>query len=373
MARNDPDVHFMKMALRLAARGAGITSPNPMVGAVIVKNGAVVGKGYHRIFGGAHAEVNAIRDAGESVAGATIYVTLEPCNHYGQTPPCAKAVADAGISRVVFGMRDPNPGVAGGGAEQLKRAGIDVTGNVLESQCRRLNQPFIKHATTGLPYVMLKAAATLDGFIATSTGESKWITGETARRHAHRLRFYSDGVLVGIGTVMADDPLLTVRLKGKTAFRQPVRIVLDSGLQIPADSQLVKTASMGSVLVFCGLDAPVDRERILIGAGVQVIRVPAGISGLDLKHVLKELGRRRIISLLVEGGGRILGSFIEHGLADEFCFFFAPKLLADPGGISMLSSQPRLKIADCIRAYETGIKKCGEDMLVCGRFREDPF
>jgi diaminohydroxyphosphoribosylaminopyrimidine deaminase/5-amino-6-(5-phosphoribosylamino)uracil reductase len=373
MVKTDPDVRFMKKALRLAAKGAGMTSPNPLVGAIVVKEGVVVGKGYHQVLGGPHAEVNAMADAGAAALGAVLYVTLEPCNHFGLTPPCTKAVINAGIARVVFGMDDPNPDVAGGGAEQLKRAGIEVKGGVLERECRGLNQPFIKYVTTGLPYVMLKAAATLDGFIATSVGDSKWITNELSRQFVHRLRYHADGVLAGIGTVIADDPLLTVRLKGKKSCRQPVRIVLDSELKIPLDTQLVQTASMGPVWVVCRLDVSDSKERSLSRAGVQVIRVPPGDLGLDLLGVLKELGRRRLSSILVEGGGRVSGSFIQDGFADEFYFFYAPKILADPGGVCMLRGRPRLRIADCFHAYEISAAKLGEDLLVRGKFREQLY
>src|SRR5208337_2552090 len=290
MVQTDSEVEFMKKALRLAALGTGMTSPNPLVGAVIVKDGAIVGLGYHQVLGGPHAEVNAINAAGAAALGGTLYVTLEPCNHHGLTPPCTKAVVDAGIARVVFGMVDPNPDVAGGGAERLRRAGIEVKGGVFERECRALNQAFIKYVTTGIPYVMLKAAATLDGFIATSAGESKWITGDLSRQFAHRLRSHADGILVGIGTVIADDPLLTVRLYRKKDHRQRTRIVLDSELKIPLDSQLVRTASTGPVWVVCRQDALARRERSLGSAGVQVIRVPSGEFGVDWPCLLKELG-----------------------------------------------------------------------------------
>ncbi len=373
MPQTDPDVQFMKKALRLASLGAGMTSPNPLVGAVIVKHGLAVGQGYHQTLGGPHAEVNAIKDAGAGAAGATLYVTLEPCNHQGLTPPCTQAVVDAGISRVVFGMRDPNPDVAGGGGEHLRRAGIEVKGGVLERECRGLNQPFIKYVTTGLPYVTLKAAATMDGFIATSSGDSKWITGELSRQFAHRLRSLADGIVVGIGTVMADDPLLTVRLRMKKTHRQPVRIILDSELRIPLDSQLVGSASTSPVWVVCRQDASGKRERTLSGAGIQVLRVASGDPGVDLASLLKELGRKGISSILVEGGGRVLGSFLESGTADEFYFFYASKILGDPGGVSMLSSRPRLKIADCVRTYGITTRKFSDDLLLSGRFREQLY
>jgi len=373
MVQTDPDVQFMKRALRMAALGAGMTSPNPLVGAVVVKEGAIVGLGYHQVLGGPHAEVNAIADAGAAALGATLYVTLEPCNHHGLTPPCTKAVVDAGISRVVFGMVDPNPGVAGGGGEHLRRTGIEVKGGVLERECRALNQAFIKYVTTGVPYVMLKAAATLDGFIATSAGESKWITSELSRQFAHRLRSRADGILAGIGTVNADDPLLTVRLRGEKNRRQRTRIVLDSELKIPLGSQLVRTASTVPVWIVCRQDASASRERTLASAGVHVIRVPSGESGVDLPYMLKELGRRGISSILVEGGGRVLGSFIQNGFADEFYFFYAPKILGDPGGVRMLSCGPKLKIADCVRACGITTKKFADDLLVSGRFREQLY
>jgi diaminohydroxyphosphoribosylaminopyrimidine deaminase/5-amino-6-(5-phosphoribosylamino)uracil reductase len=373
MAKINPDVQYMKKALRQAALGAGMTSPNPLVGAVIVNQGAIVGEGYHQVLGGPHAEVNAIGAAGAAALGGTLYVTLEPCNHHGLTPPCTNAIVDAGIARVVFGMRDPNPDVAGRGCENLKAAGIEVVGGTLEPECRALNQSFIKYVTTGLPYVILKAAATLDGFIATSAGDSKWITGGLSRQFAHGLRSLADGILVGVGTVWADDPLLTARSLRKKNLRQPVRIVLDSRLKIPLDSQLVRTASTSPVWTVCGQDASAKKEQTLRNAGIQVLRVTCGSSDIDLVSLLKELGRRRICSLLVEGGGRVLGSFLQSGLADEFHFFYAPKILADPGGASMFSGRPRLKIADCVRVYGIRTRKISEDLLVSGRFREQLY
>ncbi|MDR3566695.1 MAG: bifunctional diaminohydroxyphosphoribosylaminopyrimidine deaminase/5-amino-6-(5-phosphoribosylamino)uracil reductase RibD [Syntrophobacteraceae bacterium] len=373
MALRETDPVFMKQALRLALRGAGMTSPNPMVGAVVVNGGVTTGKGYHREFGGPHAEVNAIADAGSSARGAVLYVTLEPCNHYGHTPPCTQAILDAGIERVVFGMGDPNPGVAGGGGEALRLAGVQVRGGVLESDCRAINQPFIKHVTTGRPYVRLKSAATLDGFIATSAGDSKWITGEAARGFAHLIRSRVDAVVVGIGTVIADDPLLTARLSGKKKIRQPVRVVLDTDLRIPPASQLVRTASISPVWVVCGPNARVSREETLIRASVRVIRLPLLNGAIEVEGMLSHLGQNGISSLLVEGGGRVLGSFVESGLADDFYFFYAPKILGDPGGVSMVSGAPRQKISDCVRAHGIKVEKFGEDLLVTGRLRENLY
>ncbi len=366
----DADIFFMKKALRLAVLGAGMTSPNPLVGAVVVKEGVLVGKGYHKKFGGTHAEVDALCAAGPAARGAVLYVTLEPCNHYGQTPPCTKAILEAGVARVVYGMADPNPRVAGGGAEALKGAGVEVSGAVLERECRAINQPFIKHVTTGLPYVTIKSAATLDGFIATSTGESKWITGESARRFAHGLRSRVDGIVVGMGTVIADDPLLTARLPGRKKFRQPVRIVLDTDLRISAGSQLVRSASSGPVWIVCATRAPAAREEALKKAGAQVIRLPAGKAGIDLSALLEHLGKNQLSSLLIEGGGHVSGSFIDSGHADEFYFFYAPKILGDPRGVSMLSGGARPRMADCLKVHGIHTKKLGEDLLLCGRFGE---
>ncbi len=371
----DSDQFYMRKALRLAAFGAGNTSPNPMVGAVLVKDGRIVGQGYHEILGGPHAEVNAIADAGERAHGAVLYVTLEPCNHQGRTPPCTRAVIEAGISRVVFGMRDPNPEVAGGGGAYLSGRGVEVSGGVLEFECRSQNQPFLKRAETSLPYVILKAAATLDGFIATSTGDSKWITNERSRKFAHKLRGMADAVLVGIGTVLADDPMLTARLSGKQKMRQPVRIVLDTELKLPIDSRLARTSGDAPVWAVCAESASREKEEALISTGMQVIRLPAakGSPGIDTTALLPELSRRQISSLLVEGGGRVLGSFLEAGLADEFHFFYAPKILADPDGTSMVRGSRRLKITESFPAYGIRVRRFGEDLLISGRLREELY
>jgi len=276
----------------------------------------------------------------------------------------------AGITRVVSGMGDPNPDVAGGGTAFLSKMGIDTVSGVLEDECRALNQPFIKYVTTGLPFVRLKAAATLDGFIASSSGDSKWITNERSRGFGHRLRSLSDGILVGIGTVLADDPLLTARLPGKKQCRQPVRIILDTSLKIPLESKLVRSARVNPVWVICSDLAPDGKEPALRDLGLGVIRVASGERGLELPQVLKELGKRRISSLLVEGGGRTLGSFMEAGLADELFFFYAPKILGDREGVVMLHGKPRSRIADAVPVFGIKTRKFGDDLLVTGRFRE---
>lgn len=373
MSDIESDRQYMKKAIRLAARGAGRTSPNPLVGALLVRDGKILGQGWHEVLGGPHAEVNAIADARGDTRGATIYVTLEPCNHHGLTPPCTRAILDAGIVRVVSGMSDPNPDVAGGGDAYLAGMGVQTVSGVLEGECRGLNQPFIKYVTTGLPYVRVKAAATLDGFIGSSSGDSKWITNERSRGFGHKLRAFSDGVLVGIGTVLADDPLLTVRLRGRKKYRQPVRIILDSRLKIPLDCQLVRSAKVSPVWVMCSESAPVEKQSSLVDAGVAVIPVPSGKEGLELPRVLKELGTRRISSILVEGGGQVLGSFMESGLADEFYFFYAPKILGDTAGIGMVRGRAKRKIADSVPVFGINTRNFEGDLLVSGRFREKPY
>jgi diaminohydroxyphosphoribosylaminopyrimidine deaminase/5-amino-6-(5-phosphoribosylamino)uracil reductase len=363
----------MKQALRLAAKGRGRTSPNPMVGAIVVIGEAVVGKGYHEHVGGPHAEVNALHDAGEKATGATLYVTLEPCNHHGRTPPCAKAVANSGIARVVVGMADPNPNVAGGGAGYLRGRGISVDMGVLEEECRRLNQAYLKHVKTGIPYVTLKVAATLDGRIATRTGDSRWISNEHSRRFVHQLRYAADGVLVGIGTALTDDPQLTARIRKKPPYRQPIRIVLDSRLRLPMTSHLTQTARDIPVWLACAEDAPRERELQLEAAGIVVLRLPAKEGCIDLRSLLETSGQRQITSLLVEGGGRVLGAFLDQRLADSCHFFYAPKILGDPKAIPMVQGGPRLSISEALPLYDTRVKRFGEDIMVSGRLRKELY
>jgi diaminohydroxyphosphoribosylaminopyrimidine deaminase / 5-amino-6-(5-phosphoribosylamino)uracil reductase len=327
-----------------------------------------VGKGYHEQVGSPHAEVNALRDAGEKAAGATLYVTLEPCNHYGRTPPCTLSVINSGITRVVVGMADPNPHVEGGGTDYLRQHGISVDTGVLERECRLLNQAFIKHSACGLPLVTLKVAATLDGRIAARTGDSRWISNERSRRFVHRLRSISDGILVGIETVLADDPQLTARLP--RPCRQPVRLVLDSGLRLSATSHLARTARKVPVWVASSEAAPRQREGELTRAGVEVLRLPVANGRIDLSSLLRECGKRGITSLLVEGGGRVLGDFLENRLADEFYFFYAPKILGDPQAVPMLQGRARESISEALPVYDLRVRRLGSDVMLSGRFRE---
>lgn len=317
------------MDLALVHARNGKPSPNPHVGAVVVKNGELVATGHHERAGTEHAEVIALKNAGAAAEGATLYVTLEPCNHHGKTPPCTDAIVNAKIARVVVGTRDPNPHVDGGGAEALVNRGIAVTMGVRENHARVVIQPWAKYVTTGLPYVSLKLALSLDGRIATRSGQSKWVTGPDARAKVHLLRSRSDGVAVGVGTAVADDPRLTVR---DTPGDQPVRIVFDTNLRIPLDSRLVRTAKEVPVIVLSGPDSPPDLEAQLVDAGVLVAHIPLSTEGrLDMVTALRFLAQRGVVSLLVEGGAELAGSFLAGRMADELHAFIAPILLGPRG------------------------------------------
>jgi diaminohydroxyphosphoribosylaminopyrimidine deaminase/5-amino-6-(5-phosphoribosylamino)uracil reductase len=383
------DATYMKLALRLAAKGAGWVSPNPMVGAVVVKEGRIVGRGYHRAYGLPHAEVEALRKTGAAAQGADLFVTLEPCNHQGQTPPCTQAVLNAGIRRVVIATRDPNPRVNGGGAEFLQDQGLQVEIGLLADEARRLNEAWFKWVETGLPFVIAKAACSLDGKIATASGESQWLTGEAARAYGHQLRHEVDAILVGIGTVLADDPQLTVRLPGRkrvgqggspdklTAdqrpktedrfFRDPIRIVLDSRLRLPLDAKLLHLDSHAPTWVACTTAAPKDMIQEIKDLGADVLVMPAAASGLvALPPLLKELGRRQVQSLMVEGGAETLGSFFDQRLVDKFYFFYAPKILGGKTAPGMLAGAGVWRLGNALQARDLNIKKLGPDLLVMG-------
>lgn len=361
-----PDERFMGMALRLARKGLGRTAPNPAVGAVVVKRGKVVGRGWHRAAGQPHAEVEALKDAGKKAKAATLYVTLEPCNHKGRTPPCTDAILKAGIARVVAASSDPNPKVASGGARRLVRGGVDVEMGVREKEGRELIEAFAKHAATGLPFVVAKAAMSLDGKIATRTGHSRWISSRAARRFAHRLRDEADAVLVGSGTVLADDPHLTCRVSNNTG-RQPLRVVLDTRLTTPLDSKLVKTAGEGRVLVACGKKALKSREKALVEAGVEVLRLPAKRGLLDIAALLKELGRRDIMCLLVEGGAVVHGSFFDRGLVDRVYMVIAPKIIGGLDAPGPVAGRGIKTMAQAMNLKDVRVMRKGPDLVITGR------
>lgn len=356
------DERFMGRALALARKGMGRTSPNPMVGCVIVRDGVIVGEGWHRRAGGPHAEVEALRMAGGNARGGDLFVTLEPCSHHGRTPPCCEAIVEAGIRRVVAAVIDPNPLVSGRGVAYLREHGVETVVGVMEEEARFLNWVFFRRMTSGLPQVILKSAATLDGFVAASTGDSRWITGEAARLRAHRLRGRSDAVMVGVGTVIADDPLLTCRLP---RGRNPMRVVVDSNLRTPVDSQLVRTASMIPTLVAAATPDP-ERLEALQDAGMEVGLFPGPGGKVDLRALLIHLGGRDVASVLVEGGPRLAGALLAERLVDRIAFFYAPKILGKTG-IPMLAGPPSNRIDEALRVEGLSVTRVGPDLLLEGK------
>jgi diaminohydroxyphosphoribosylaminopyrimidine deaminase/5-amino-6-(5-phosphoribosylamino)uracil reductase len=342
----------------------GHPSPNPHVGAAIVRDGQVVSIGHHHEAGGAHAEVDAIRRASGPVTGATLYVTLEPCNHHGRTGPCTEAIIDAGIARVVIGCRDPAPHVPGA-IDRLVQAGIVVDVGVLEQECTGLVADFAKHIQSGLPFVTLKAAVTLDGKIATRTGDSKWITGEAARTEAHRLRAASDAILVGVGTVLADDPELTVR---HVDGRSPVRVVLDADLRTPPTAAVLGGQSDAATLIAHAPDADPARADALRKAGAELLAVSRHDRGVDLAETLEKLGARDVVRLLVEGGARVHGTFLDLGLADRAAIFVAPKIVGDARALSFAAGSGVDSIGNSWQLVRTEARALGPDWLITGDF-----
>ena len=355
----------MKLALDLAGKGEGFTSPNPMVGAVVVKDGKVVGSGYHEAVGGPHAEVNAIDAAGKQAAGATLYVTLEPCNHTGRTPPCTAAIVTAGISRVVVAMADPNPKVAGGGSEYLKQKGLDVTTGVCEQQARRQNEFFAKYITTGRPFVIAKCAATLDGRIATRTGDSKWVTGETARRHVHHIRHAVDAIMVGINTVKMDNPSLTARLDDRPV-KDPIRVILDTRLSINTDATVLQQNSDADTILVAGQGVEPARKAELEKAGARILEIALKNRRIDLAALMQQLGAMGISSLLVEGGSSVLASAFQSGIVDKVQFFYAPKVLGGDDGIPICSGTGPELMSQSVPIKDISVSRFDDDILIEG-------
>ncbi len=354
---------FMRRALTLAARGRGFVEPNPMVGCVIVRRERIVGEGYHRRFGGPHAEVHALRDAGPAARGATCYVTLEPCCHFGKTPPCTDALIAAGVTQVIVAMRDPFPKVRGKGFSQLKEAGIRVSVGLLQDEALRLNAPYLKLQKQGRPWVILKWAQSLDGKIATRTGDSKWISGEESRAEAHHIRGQVDAVIVGANTVVCDDPQLTCR-HGRPA-RVAARVVIDPKLRIPLRSRLVRTARACPVLVATDRKLVAGRRaKALAQAGVELIGLKRDRAGdLDLGALLGEFGRCGMTNVMVEGGGRTLGAFYDAGLADEAVVFVAPRFIGGRDAVSPLSGLGPALMGRIGEPAEIEISTMGRDLM----------
>lgn len=359
------DEFFMQMALDLAKKGQGFTSPNPMVGAVIVKDGNVVGTGYHQSVGRAHAEVNAIENAGTSAAGATLYVNLEPCNHTGKTPPCTHKILAAGINRVVAGMEDPNTDVTGGGIDFLRQHGLDVTIGICEDGAKKLNEAFIKYVRTKRPFVIVKCAATLDGRIATRTGDSKWVTGEQSLRFVHKLRHAVDAILVGIETIKTDDPSLTTRVVGGES-KDPLRIILDTRLSISPDAKVLRLDSNSDTILVTGENTAKEKKSVIEETGARVIEVPLKHDLIDLDSLMDRLETMRITSLLIEGGSRVIASAFSAGIVDKVLLFYAPKILGGDDGVPICRGPGPDLMQKCTRLKDISIQRFGDDVLIEG-------
>lgn len=362
----DLDEEMMGRAIELAKNAAGRTSPNPLVGAVVVKDGRIVAEGWHRRAGTPHAEVHALNMAGELARGATVYVSLEPCAHYGRTGPCAEALVQAGVSRVVVAMTDPNPKVAGKGLAILREAGISVTVGVLEKEARELNEGFLKWITTGLPFVALKTAMSLDGKIATAGGESQWITNEASRLETHRLRDVYDGILIGINTALQDNPSLTTRL-GDAPGKNPVRIVADSRARLPLDAKLLTDGAAPTVVAVTA-QAPEERVAKLRQAGAEVIVAGSG-DRVDMVSLMEQLGGMKITSLLAEGGGSVNFALLQAGLVDRVYAFVAPKLLGGRSALTPVEGEGFEHLKDAVELENIHVRQLGEDVLVTGRVK----
>jgi diaminohydroxyphosphoribosylaminopyrimidine deaminase/5-amino-6-(5-phosphoribosylamino)uracil reductase len=358
-----PDWQWMRRALELAEQGRGRVEPNPLVGAVVVRDGRMVGEGWHQRYGDAHAEIHALAAAGEAARGATVYVTLEPCCHHGKTPPCTDAILRAGIRTVVAAMLDPFPEVAGQGVAQLRAAGLEVELGLGEAEARRLNAPYLKLLKTGRPYVHGKWAMTLDGKIATRSGDSRWISNEASRRRVHELRGRMDAIVVGIGTVLADDPLLTARPPGA---RIPCRIVLDSQGRLPPESQLTRTVKQIPLLVVTPSDLAPERTASLRDLGCEVLGLPGAEGRPAVTALLDELGRRRMTNLLVEGGSTVLGSFFDAREIDEVHVFIAPRLVGGDQARTPIAGRGMDRMAEALTLVAWHVEEIEGDLLLHG-------
>ncbi len=376
----------MRRAIELAKKGGGYVHPNPLVGCVIVKDDEIIAEGYHEKYGEFHAERNALTRCKTETKGASLYVTLEPCCHYGKTPPCTEIIIEKGIKKVFVGILDPNPLVAGKGVKMLQDAGIEVEVGLCEDEIREMNKVFLKYITTKRPYVIMKTAMTLDGKIAAYTGDSKWVTNEESRKMVHELRSELAGVIVGIGTVLADDPMLTCRLEGK--HHQPVRIVVDSNLRIPVDSQLVKTAKEYRTIVACrhfdrseaerseveksSLNVNkqkgfLDSLRSLEMTGVELLECQSNNNHVDINDLMTKLGAMGIDSLLLEGGGTLNAAFLEAGCVDEVWAFIAPKIIGGEGSKTPISGKGIEKMSEAINLQDIDIQNINGDILIKGK------
>lgn len=363
MKVTEKDISFMKKAISLALRAKGMTSPNPMVGAVLVKNGKIIAEDYHRRPGLPHAEALVIRSAGKKAKGSTLYVSLEPCCHKDKrTPPCTEAIIHSGIKKVYVAMTDPNPKVSGKGIKELLKAGIEVATGILEEEAKKLNEAYIKYVITKKPFVILKVAMTLDGKIATPTGQSRWITGEKARKMVHRIRNSVDAIITGIGTVKADDPLLTVRGVRSVRTNRPLRVVIDPNLEIPIGSRLLSTPPDTMIVTTEGVDMAKKDE--LIKKGVKISEYPG--ERIDISWLMERLGEEGITSVLIEGGSSLNSHALEDGVVDKVMFFIAPKIIGGKESYSAVGGRTYRRLEEAYKLKDVRIKKVGEDILVEG-------
>jgi diaminohydroxyphosphoribosylaminopyrimidine deaminase/5-amino-6-(5-phosphoribosylamino)uracil reductase len=362
------DEKYMAMALRLAAQARGRTSPNPLVGAVVVKGSRVIGRGWHRKAGEPHAEAIALAKAGLAAKGATLYVTLEPCSHTGKrTPPCSPLVIRSRVKRLVVAMIDPNPRVSGKGIRAVEQAGIEVKTGILRAEAMKLNEAFIKHVTTGIPFVTLKVAQTLDGKIATASGESQWITGEKAREEGHRLRDMNDAIIVGINTVLKDNPSLTTRIeKG----RDPLRVVIDSRLRTPADARIITQKSAAGTIIATTAGAPKAKVKKLQDAGAEVLVVKSADQRVDMRDLLKKLGSRDIMSVLIEGGSEVNASALSAGIVDKVVFFVAPLIMTGRDSLCCIGGTSPHVLREAVRLADVTSRFVGKDLMIEGYIRK---
>lgn len=375
ISSNDIDAAFMRRAIELAKRGTGAVNPNPLVGAVIVKDRRILAEGWHERFGELHAERNAIKHFLENhnadeLKGSTIYVTLEPCCHHGKTPPCTDAIIENGFARVVIGSNDPNPLVAGKGVQILKEAGIEVVTEFLKEECDALNFIFFHYISTRKPYVTLKYAMTMDGKTATSTGKSKWITGETARRRVHEDRNRYMAIMVGVGTVIADDPELTCRLSGEAEGRDPIRIICDTNLRTPLDSRIVATAKDIETIIATACTDD-EKQRRYLDMGVRIITLPQKEGHIDLVRLAEKLGEAGIDSVILEGGGTLSYSALKSGIVKRVQAYVAPKLFGGTDAKTPVEGKGIDEVKDCIRITDISVTKTGEDILLEGEVEYD--
>lgn len=370
MTDRTPDLHYMTLALRLAAKGQGTTSPNPMVGAVVVRQGRIIGQGFHLRPGTPHAEILALRQAGKQARGGTLYVTLEPCCHLKKrTPPCVPDILRSGVRRVVMAMQDPNPSVKGKGAAALRRAGLSVTVGVAQREAAELNKAYCHWIKTGRPYVILKAGMTLDGQLATASGESQWITGESSRREVHHLRGSVDAVLIGVGTVLADDPSLTARTGPrleKLALQQPLRIVVDSRLRTPLKAQVLAQQDKAKTIIVTTAAAPAARRSARQKKGIEILTLPGLQDRVSLRALLTQLGRRGIMSLLVEGGSEVNAAILKAKLVDHVRLYMAPRLLGGQNAKGLIGGESPARLVGAIALRHVVTRSVGHDVVVEG-------